>query len=131
MALLVGYICSMAMTWTVLAVLLYGFSGFLAEGPMQKVRQQPHLRPPIVQTAIQGNAATAPISTDVSASEGADDAQIRQTRRADAEKSKRTRQARYEKGKLVTRHREDGAYPIALGYSQEPAYDPGSWHKSE
>jgi hypothetical protein len=133
MALLVGYICSMATTFTVLAVLLYGFGGFLAEHPLQKVRQHPHLRPPIEQTAIPekkvglGIAATSPVSTDVTASKGTDDAQMRKTRRADAEKSKRMRQARYEK-QLLARQREDSGYTVALGYAQEPAYDPGSWH---
>jgi hypothetical protein len=131
MALLVGYICSMATTLSVFAVLVYGVSGF-DEHPMPKVR---HLRPPIVQTAIpektvgQGNAAaTASVSADVSESDGTDDALMRTTRRVDAEKGKRMRQARYEKRKLLARQREDSGYPVALGYSQEPAYDPGIWH---
>jgi negative regulator of sigma E activity len=128
MALLGGYICSMATTLTVLAVLMYGVSGFLVEYSMPKVRQQPHLRPPIVQPTIQGSAATAPISTDVSASEGTDDAQMRKTRRANAERSKRMRQARNETRELLASQREDRGYPIALGFAQEPAYDPRSWH---
>lgn len=132
MALLAGYICSMAATFTVLAVLLYGFSG-LVEHPMQKVRQHARLRPPIVQTATPekkvglGNAETAPVLTDVSTSKDTDDMRMPRARREDSEKSKLMRRARYEKRKLLAGQREHGGYPIALGYEQQPAYDAGNW----
>jgi hypothetical protein len=127
MALLVGYICSMATTLTVLATLLYGFSG-LADHPMQKSRPQPHLRSPIVQAAVtEKKTGLRNAATDVLASEGIDDARMQKEWRADAEKSKRMRPG-YDKRKLLARQREEGGYHVALGYPHEPANDPRSWY---